>query len=193
MRGARGSQYVGQGLGDCPQDAWDAIDPQAVAAEFGALTTIMNGLRYWVLDEVEIGEGGFSDNPPPGIGEIFTFGDLGLELRLVTSTIPPSGGNRGPYSVSSVLRNTIFHFVAGRRVYELENREGQRHLMQTFAQTVDPDQQLHDLVRLDDRLELPGGWQFRTYIMEEPFELLTVDGTAEVVQDELSNTYQRIP
>jgi len=78
-------------------------------------------------------------------------------------------------------------------VYELENREGQRHLMQSFAQTVDPDQQLHDLVRLDDRLELPGGWQFRTYIMEEPFELLTVDGTAEVVQDELSNTYQRIP
>jgi hypothetical protein len=29
--------------------------------------------------------------------------------------------------------------------------------------------------------------------LQEPFELLTVDGIAEVLQDDLSNTYQKVP
>ena len=45
-------------------------------------------------------------------------------------------------------------------------------------------------MRLGNHLELPEGWQFSTYMLEEPFELPAVDGIAELVEDELSNTYQ---
>lgn len=107
----RARVYGTQQLNDCPQSAWDAIDTAAITAEYGAIVAVKNGPRYWVIGNIEIGEGGLNDDPLPGVGEITVFGDL--EMRLLT--------------------------------------------------------------------------------LVEPFELLTVDGIAEVVQDELSNTYQRVP
>jgi len=192
--GVTASVYGTQQLNDCPQEAWEAIDPEAVAEEYGSLAALQNGPRYWVLDDIEIGEGGFTGDPLPGRGEIFFFGQL--EMRLLTSVFLPVDGNNQsgvPYTSARVDRNTIFHFVAGRRVYELQDPQGNRYIMQSYSQIVDSDLQFYELTGLGERLELPEGWQFSTYILEEPLELLTDDGVAEVVQDELSNTYQRVP
>jgi pimeloyl-ACP methyl ester carboxylesterase len=190
--GIRARVYGTQQLNDCPQEAWDAIDTAAVATEFGAISAVKNGPRHWVIDALEVGEGGFTNEPVPGRGEITTFGDL--EMRLLTTVVAPDGGGSVErYSIARVDRNTIFHFAAGRRVFELQDPQGNRYMMQSFSQIVDPDLQLHDLVRLEERLQLPGGWQFSTRILQEPFELLTVDGIAEVLQDDLSNTYQKVP
>ena len=190
--GIRARVYGTQQLNDCPQEAWDAIDTAVVATEFGAIAAVKNGPRHWVIDALEVGEGGFTNEPVPGRGEITTFGDL--EMRLLTTVVAPDGGGSVErYSIARVDRNTIFHFAAGRRVFELQDPQGNRYMMQSFSQIVDPDLQLHDLVRLEERLQLPEGWQFSTRILQEPFELLTVEGIAEVLQDDLSNTYQKVP
>ena len=147
--GIMATVYGTQQLNDCPQDAWDAIDPTAIAAEYGALLASKNGPRYWVLDEIEIGEGGFDADPPEGFGQVFLFGDL--EMRLLTTVVPPvdEGSNAAnPYSIARVDRNTISTFAAGRRVYQLQDPEGERYIMQSFCQIVDPDLQLHELARL---------------------------------------------
>lgn len=78
-------------------------------------------------------------------------------------------------------------------MYELTNPEGTRYLMQSFSRIADRNLQLEDLETLGDRLELPEGWSFSTRVLTNTFELPTVDGIAEVVQDNLTNTYQRVP
>ena len=65
--------------------------------------------------------------------------------------------------------------------------------MQSFSRIVDADLQLHDLVSLGERLVLPPGWRFTTRILQEPLRLPTVEGVAEVVRDDLANTYQLLP
>ena len=79
--GVTASVYGTQQLNDCPQEAWEAIDPEAVAEEYGSLAALQNGPRYWVLDDIEIGEGGFTGDPLPGRGEIFFFGQLIKRIR----------------------------------------------------------------------------------------------------------------
>lgn len=44
-----------------------------------------------------------------------------------------------------------------------------------------------------DRLALPAGWQFSSEVLESPLLVPTVDGTAEMLTDDFSNTYQLIP
>ena len=92
-----------------------------------------------------------------------------------------------------VARNNVWHFVAGRRIYELEDPEGDRYVMQSYSRAVDPALELADLASLGDRLDVPPGWNFSTRVLLGTLEVPTVNGTAEVVQDELENTYQRIP
>ena len=78
-------------------------------------------------------------------------------------------------------------------VYELEDPTGIRYRMQSFTQGQDPDQQLVDLQRLGQRLDLPQGWTFHVILLEEDARLPTLDGIAEVITDDLGNTYQRVP
>ena len=54
-------------------------------------------------------------------------------------------------------------------------------------------EQFGDLQRLGQRLQLPDGWSFHVIVLDEDAELPSVDGIAEVITDELGNTYQRIP
>ena len=131
---------------------------------------------------------------PPGPPVIEDFG--GIPMRLSASVELPPGTTLEepmPYAVNRVSRDTVFHYVAGRQVYELESPEGIRYRMQSFTRGQDPDQQLVDLQRLGQRLDLPAGWSFHVIMLAEDTPLPTVNGVAEVITDELGNTYQRIP
>ena len=117
-------------------------------------------------------------------------------MRLVASVLVPEGlspGDEQGYQVVQVARDTVFSYNAGRQVYELEDPRGVRYRMQSFSRVVDKELQLEDLQALGQRLNLPPGWSFSTRVLEKKLELLTVDGIAEVVTDDLNNTYQRIP
>ena len=119
----------------------------------------------------------------------------GIELRLVTSVEIPGANldQSAGYNIGLVSRDTVWVYHAGRRVYELENPDGARYLMQPFSTAVNSRLDITELRYLGERLKLPDGWQFRSYVLEEELKLPTVDGIAEMVTDDFSNTYQRIP
>jgi len=47
------------------------------------------------------------------------------------------------------------------------------------------------LSELGSRLALPEGWTFTARVLEEDLFVEDVEGIATIVQDELTNTYQR--
>ncbi|NQX88001.1 MAG: DUF1330 domain-containing protein [Halioglobus sp.] len=183
--GLRADVYNSMPLSDCPSDLWDALDADQIASDYGAQAAGLNGIRFWVLDDIA---GERPDQPV-----IENFG--GIQMRLAASVaVAPDATERGlpgPYKINRVSRDTVFHYVAGRQVYELEDADGTRYRMQSFTQGQDPDQQLIDLQRLGERLDLPQGWSFHVVLLQENAALATLDGIAEVITDDFGNTYQR--
>ncbi|MEM9257175.1 MAG: haloalkane dehalogenase [Pseudomonadota bacterium] len=178
------------GLNDCPQDAWDALDLNQIRIEQGALIALRNGPRYWLMDRIAPIN---SEESPPvdGFGDIATFGELEMSLGGIVQLNSGATSENTPYVVNDVQRNTIFTFVAGRRVFELEDPDGHRYIMQSMSQMIDPDLQLYELIFLEEVLTLPEGWAFSTRVLKEDLTLVA-DGLARVVTDDLSNTYQKV-
>lgn len=170
-----------QNVSDCPEDAWDALEPDALQAETGALAVLMNGPRLWMTDSV--GASGESER------EQTTYGDLRMNL-LASLELAPGMTESTPYIPLTVNRRTTFVFQAGREVYEVVDADGAVYVMQSLALTIDSEQDLADLPRLGSRLELPEGWTFGARVLEEPL-VMRAQGQAVIVTDDLQNTYQR--
>ncbi|MEM9456724.1 MAG: haloalkane dehalogenase [Myxococcota bacterium] len=169
-----------QGLGDCPAASWEAIDTEAIKYETGALEVILNGPRYWLNRSV---------GALPSM-ELQTFGDLEMR-RLATVEIDPSQSEEpGPYTESTVLRTTTYTYRAGEEIYELTSPEGVVYVMQSMSQIADPDLVLADLPTLGERLVLPAGWTYTARTLDADL-IMTAEGEATVLQDDLTNTYQR--
>ncbi len=186
--GLRADVYNSMLLNTCPGELWAALDAEQIASENGAQLAALNGIRFWVLDLI-------ASELPPGPPVLSDFGGIQMRLAASVELAPGSfiGGEPPAYQINRVSRDTVFHYVAGRQVYELQNPDGTRYRMQSFTQGVAPDQQLVDLQRLGQRLELPQGWTFHVRLLEENSPITTVDGIAEVITDDLGNTYQRVP
>lgn len=165
-------------LNDCPQDAWAALNPQALAAKNGVAAVLLNGPRYWLMSEIV--------KAREDVGETKTFG--GIEM-LQQATVELSSMNPAPYSVNRVSRRTVFLFGAGRPVFELNDPDGQRWVMQSWSQTVDHALSLADLPDLGPRLQLPEGWRYRTSVLNSTLSIDTTAEAAHVTQDNLGNTY----
>jgi haloalkane dehalogenase len=180
-----------QGVSDCQEEQVRALDGEVIAQEMGAAWAWVNGPRFWLRDDRELK--GF---PPGFVGLQDIRRDFGgIELRLVTSVEIPGANldESAGYNIGLVSRDTVWIYRAGRRVYELENPDGARYLMQSFSTEVNPRLDITELRYLGESLKLPDGWQFRSYILEEELRLPTVNGIAEMVTDDFSNAYQRIP
>jgi hypothetical protein len=169
-----------QGLNDCPEAAWEAIDPMAIGAEFGATTVFLNGPRYWVIDRAS------AELPD---GEPRLFGTLEMQ-QLATLALPVGSTSAMSYVERTIRRNSEFEFLAGSEIYELLAPDGSVYVMQSYAQIVDPSLTESDLPGLGARLALPDGWQYRARTLESPL-VVSTPGEATVVQDELRNTYSR--
>lgn len=172
------------GLNDCPQEAWDALDADAIAAERGAQLAILNGPRRWVLDTIV--------SEPTGERRLDRFGTLDMfrAARVELGSSLPTPGTS--YVERRIARDTIFRFRSGTTVHQLTAPNLQRYVMQAYSHAVDPEQTLDTLPALADRLLLPDGWTFTTCTLDRTLDLLSTDGVATIVQDELQNTYQRI-
>jgi hypothetical protein len=169
-----------QGLNDCPQAAWESIDPMAIRAEAGATTVVLDGPRYWVLD-------GVSAELPEGAPRRFGT----LEMRQLASVTLPLGTTSSmAYVERTIRRNSEFEFLTGSEIYELIAADGSAYVMQSYAQIVDPSLSESDLPGLGAGLSLPSGWQYRVRTLEAPL-VVSTPGEATVLQDELSNTYSR--
>ncbi len=165
-------------LNECPDELWSKLDPQAIAAENGAAAALLNGPRYWLMSSIEkeTGDG----------WETKTFG--GIEM-IRQATVALSSMNPAPYSVNEVDRKAVFIFDAGRPVFELISADGRRWVMQTWSQTVDAGLTLDDLPGLASRLNLPDGWRYETRTLTSPLRVDTSTRKANVLQDDLANSY----
>jgi hypothetical protein len=120
-----------------------------------------------------------------------TFGELPMFLAATVdlgTTLP----EQTPYTERHVVRQTIFRFDAGTEVHELTDPDGQHYVMQSYSHIFDDGQTLATLDGLSDRLDLPAGWTYASRVLDERLDVLSRDGVATVVQDDLQNTYQRI-
>ena len=164
-------------LNDCPAELWDKLDADALAKENGAVAALLNGPRYWLMSSIE---------KAPDRQEIKTFGGIDMMRQ---ATVKLSSMNPAPYSANPVDRKTVFHFDAGRPVFELVDPQGQRWVMQTWSQIVDADLGLDDLAGLGSRLTLPEGWRYETRVLTERLSVDTRTRDAHVTQDNLTNSY----
>jgi hypothetical protein len=171
-----------QGLNSCPADAWATVDAAAIRAELSATAVVLNGPRHWVLDR-------FRGTLPEGSPR--RFGTLEMQ-QLATVTLAPGAVTSMPYVERTVMRDAEFEFHAGSPVYELVAADGSVYVMQSYAQIVDATLSERDLAGLSARLQLPSGWSYRTRTLAADL-LVRTPGQATVVQDDLQNTYSKLP
>ncbi len=176
--GPQATVYNSFPLNDCPAELWSALDAQALAAENGVAAALLNGPRYWLMNSIE--------KEPQGLPESKSFG--GIEM-LKQATVQMSSMSPAPYTVNRVNRHTVFVFNAGAEIYELIDPGGQRWVMQTWSQVVDPNLARADLPGLAARLDLPEGWSYEPRVLAETLRVDTTDRPAHVTQDDLSNSY----
>ncbi|MFD5424934.1 hypothetical protein [Streptomyces sp. NPDC127084] len=185
--GLKAAVYNTLGLNDCPEDWWNGLDPGSLAAEFKVPMVLLNGPRYWAIDELTA----FA------VGGVSTFD--GVEARLVAEVnIPPEADPSGAaprkaYVDIMVKRDTEYLLAGGKPIYTLRDADGRTYVLQAYAHIVDDSLTLDTLAALGDRLSLPDGWSFGVRTPEEDLRVRTVDGEAHVVQDELQNTYMYLP
>ncbi len=175
--------YNTLGLNDCPADVWAAITEDSMKKPFGAITVLLNGPRYFLMDSItakgatkagkKIEAGGLSLTERASI-------DLGLFDMLHRS-----------YRETTIDRDTLYLFKAGSPVFMLEAPDGSRYVMQAYAQIVDKTLSYNDPPALSARLKLPSGWRYTTTVPEKDL-IAGAEGKATVVQDDLENTYQKL-
>jgi len=179
-------------LNECPEDLWQAIDAEKVAADHGCDFTLKNGPRHWLMDSIERGGG--------DAGELVVdeFGGIPM-VRLATVRVDlgadtgAGAGAGGPmaYRLVRVDRKALFVFDPGRTVFELIDPDGSAYVMQAYCLAVDPGQREETLGGLGSRLVLPPGWRFGARTIGAALAVDTRDQDAVVVQDELQNSYCR--
>ena len=176
--GPQATVYNSFPLNDCPAELWSALDPHAIATENGAAAALLNGPRYWLVNDIE------KESQGPQVTK--TFG--GIEM-IQQATVLLSSMNPAPFTINKVSRHTVFVFNAGEEVYELIDPDGRRWVMQTWSQVADPNLSRDDLPGLASRLELPAGWTYQPRVLTGELRVDTRNQAAQVLQDDLTNSY----
>jgi hypothetical protein len=171
-----------QGINSCPAADWATVNAATTRTELYATAVVLNGPRYWVID----GATGVLPNVPPR-----RFGTLEMR-QLATISLAPGAVTSMPYVERTIMRDSEFEFYAGSQVHELVAADGSVYVMQSYAQIADPALREADLAGLGTRLRLPMGWAYRTRRLAADLRVRT-PGQATVVQDELQNTYSKLP
>jgi len=187
IRGAghqlKAAAYSTLGLNDCPLDKWRSLDAKRLAKEFRVAAVYLSGPRFCTFDQATAYM----------VGETLFF--EGLEARLVgEGYIPPTmdltSRQAGRYySAFTFRRDFVFLFEAGRPVHELLTPDEKAYVMQSYSHSVDDSLTSESLLTLGNRLKLPEGWHYRVRVPDQDLIARPGVGQAEVLEDELENTY----
>lgn len=172
--------YNTYGLNTCPPRAWNAIDTTSVAKANHALVAVRNGPRFWLMNEIYKLTG----------ARIIK--NLGGVRMFRAATVALTSASQVPYTIHRVDRGTVFTYNAGQTVYELRGPDGTRWVMQSWSRQIDPKLSHRDLAKLGSRLRLPPGWRYRTRRLTKPMRIVTTRAAAQVIQDNLDDTYSRL-
>lgn len=166
----------------CSDKIWATVDPKALKDEYDVLAFFKNGPRYWLYDWLEL---------PVGVER--QFGET--KARWMGSVnLPKDFGKEGStfYKTTQVHRKSKQGYNEGTRVFILDDPEGTVWIMQAYSRIVDPELSYDDLMTLDQKLDLPDGWKYRTVVLDKPLAIGAIDGQARVTQDNLENTYNAL-
>ncbi len=177
--GPQATVYISYPLNECPAELWSELDAQAIATENGAATALLNGPRYWLMNSIEN-----SSRAAPRMIKNFGGIDMLLQATVLLSAMDPA-----PYTANQVHQHTVVTYDAGEDIYELHDPALRRWVMQTWSQIVDPNLSRADLPGLGERLELPEGWTYKSRKLTSPLSIDTTSYAAQVLQDDLKNSY----
>jgi hypothetical protein len=173
-----------QGLNFCPEAQWKALTKAYIEKTFDASIVILNGPRYWTMDEIQAA-GSTVNNIKESFGGI----EMNLRATIQLSLLKQLMGSK-QYTPNEIVRTTNFVYRAGGDVYELTSPGGDVYVMQSYSQIVNPALSMRDLPALSERLKLPAGWTYRSRVLDQELSLVA-NGIAYVLQDNLSNSYQK--
>ena len=173
-----------QGLNLCPEELWQALSKETIAKQFDASLVVLNGPRYWMMDEIQAA--GTTINHVKA-----SFGGIEMNLRATVEIglLKQILGDKR-FTPNQINRTTNFVYRAGSPIYELISPAGEVYVMQSYSQIVNPSLSMKDLAAIGNQLKLPAGWQYQSRILEQDLSLVA-NGVAYVLQDNLSNSYQR--
>ncbi len=183
LKGISVDVYSSSGLNDCPQSEWATLDAGRIADDDGALTAMLNGPCYWLMDSIA---------KDGATAETKTFGGIAMRKEATVSVGNPATASR-PYTPHTVNRRADFTFNAGRQIYELVEPDGTRWVMQSWSQKTDPNLAQADLAGLASRLTPPSGWSYQVRTLTSPLHVLTATPSVQVLQDDLNNSYSQQP
>jgi hypothetical protein len=173
--------YNTYGINTCPAKTWNAVDTTAVATQLGVLGVVRHGPRFWLMNTIKKFD---------SAGRTVTNLD-GLRMaRVATLNLPTLA--TAPFTVHAVDRATTFVWNAGATAYELRGPGGSRWVMQSYSRQLDPALRLADLATLAGKLQLPAGWHYRVVQLAKTLKVVTVKTDAQVLQDNLDDTYSRV-
>lgn len=173
-----------QGLNLCPEAQWRALTKESIVKDYDASIAILNGPRYWMMDEIQA-----SGNTVNDVKESFGGIEMNLRATVKLSLLKQLMGSKN-YTANEVARTTNFVYRAGSAIYELTSPAGDVYVMQSYSQIVNPALNIKDLPVLSEQLKLPAGWTYRSRVLDQDLSLVA-NGIAYVLQDNLSNSYQR--
>lgn len=173
-----------QGLNECPEALWKALDVNAIEKKNDASFVRLNGPRYWTMDEIKAAGKTAND-------VIENFGGIEMSLRATLDVgIKRQLAGTQFYVPNVVNRNTAFIYKNGTLIYQLTSPQGQTYIMQSYSQIADPNLSMNDLAQLAARLKLPAGWKYTVKTLTQDLAL-QAQGKAYVIQDNFYNSYQR--
>ena len=173
-----------QGLNLCPEAQWTALTKESIAKEFDASFVLLNGPRYWMMDEIQA-----SGNTVNNVKQSFGGIEMNLRATIQLSLLKQFIGSKH-YTPNEITRTTNFLYKAGSSIYELTSPAGDVYVMQSYSQIVNPALSMKDLPTLSQQLKLPAGWTYQSRVLDKDLSLLA-NGVAYVLQDNLANSYQR--
>ena len=136
------------GVCDPTPEQVDALDPDTVARENGAVGAWLNPVRHWMADRLNVRESGADK----------TFGDVAGAWTGVTSAATLTATEPGSYQPGYLYRDNTLTFSEGSEVYLLDAPDGEVFIMQSFTRHQDPGLSEDKLAHLSRRLNLPSGW-----------------------------------
>ena len=172
----------GGGGDSSPAAILDKIDMKKVGEDNAALSAIKNGARLWTVDHIGVKVGRERDFQ-------------GLKARWVMWFPIPDAIREGKdlaYSIMTAHRDTSMSIDKGSQIYILDDPQGTSFVMKSASLIKDPNQKFEDLKNLGSRLKLASGWKFRTLVLEQNLVFMTDNGTTNITQDDIGNTYDRV-
>lgn len=173
-----------QGLNLCPEDQWKTITKESVEKAYRASFVVLNGPRYWMMDEIQAA-GSTVNTTKESFGGI----EMNLRATVQLNLLKQLIGSK-QFSPNEIVRTTNFVYKAGTPIYELTSPAGDVYVMQSYSQIVNPSLSMSDLLDLAKQLKLPAGWTYQSRVLDQDLSLVA-NGIAYVLQDNLSNSYQR--